>query len=946
MGEPPVEGFRVTPQQQRLLASGAGHLRARCVVALEVEADLAALQRRLGAIVERHEGLRTAFCAVPGLAYPLQVVGAATGAFAGGTAPSLRALPGGRVALEASALQVDAPSMLGIVRELFGESGEPPLQYPDLGEWQWEMLEAESTAAARERYAARLRAQPPPSRLLTAPPEADAGATWEPDEIDVRVDPAATSQGAGALLAVWWALLARVTGAGAVTTAAVAGGRSIPEVASAIGPLAKHMPVSASDLAALGMAALAERARAELHAAAEWHAYHDPCGAPVPTCFERWDADIAPGVRVERLAVHADRFELKLTILDGRAPRATLYADRRRVGRAVAEHLGRLYEDLLVAGAAAPGRPAGELPWRAPPDAPARPPAVAAPPDAPGAEPIDQRIRAHAAAHPDALAVACGGERLSYGALVARAERLARRLVALGLSPEARVGLALPRSPTWVTAMLAVLRAGAAFVPLDPTLPAARLERIRQTAGVALVIDDAWLDAHAGAGREITLPEPCPDRLAYVLSTSGSTGEPKAVAVEHRQVSAYLRGLEAHLGRGLRWAWVSSAAADLGYTAVFGALALGGALEVVREGSARALADRLRESPVDAMKITPSHLAALLADCDEVLPRAHLVLGGERLSRALVDRVRAIAPGCAVWNHYGPTEATIGCAMQRADAARAGAYLPLGRPLAHAAVQVIDASGSALPPLVVGELCVGGEGVARGYLGRPRETSERFIPDPGAPRPGARRYRTGDLGWMDLDGTIELVGRADRQIKVRGFRVELDEIEAVLAQAPGVDAAAVIARDDVVFAFATPAAALIATPTAAALRAHLALFLPEYMLPASIAIVPSFPRTPSGKVDRAALAGLGAQALRRPGPRPATPLEIELAALWEDLLARSEVGVDDDFFELGGHSLAAMRLVGQLDQRYRVDVPLTAIFEARTIRRLARVIDTLRGSAG
>ncbi|WP_437649310.1 amino acid adenylation domain-containing protein [Sorangium sp. So ce362] len=953
MGEPEVEGFRLTPQQQRLLASGVGGLRATCVVALEAEPDIAALERRLQTIVERHEILRTAFRAAPGLAYPLQVVGPAAGALADGTAPALRALPGARVELEVSALQADAPSMLGLVRELFGAEGEPPLQYPDLGEWQWEMLEAESTAPARERYAARRRAQPRPSVLLGAPPEPDPGGAWATEETEVHLDPGAASQGAAVLLAAWWALLARVTGAGGVMTAVVAGGRSLPEVASALGPLAKHVPVSAQDVAALGMEALIERARAELDAAAEWHSYHDPGAPPAPTCFERWDADVAPGVRVERLAVHADRFDLKLSVLVGRTPRATLYADRRRVERAVAEHLARLYEDLLAAGLAAPRRPIGELPFRARPWAPAPPQAVAAPPDAAS---IDPRIWAHSVAHGDAIAVACGAERLSYGALVARAERLARRLVEIGLPPEARIGLSLSRSPAWVTAMLAVLRAGAAFVPLDPTLPAARLERMRQIAGVSLVIDEAWLDAHAGADRDVALPAPRPDRLAYVLFTSGSTGQPKAVAVEHRQVSAYVRGLEAHVGRGLRWAWVSSAAADLGYTAVFGALALGGALEIVPQEGARALADRLRASPVDAMKITPSHLAALLEDGAGVLPRSHLVLGGERLSRDLVARIRELAPGCAVWNHYGPTETTIGCTMARADASRPGAYLSLGRPLAHATVEVIDANGRSLPPLVVGELCVGGEGVARGYLGDPRGTSERFLPDPGSARPGAQRYRTGDLGWMDLDGTLELVGRADRQLKVRGFRVELEEIEAVLARAPGVGGAAVIARDvlqsaardDVLSAFVVPSAAAVAAPTDAELRAHLALFLPEYMLPASISIVPSFPRTPSGKIDREALAGLvaRAQAPRRPGPRPAAGLEAELAALWEELLSTSDVGAEDDFFELGGHSLAAMRLVGQLHRRYRVDVPLMTVFEARTVRRLARALDALRGSAG
>jgi amino acid adenylation domain-containing protein/FkbM family methyltransferase len=450
-----------------------------------------------------------------------------------------------------------------------------------------------------------------------------------------------------------------------------------------------------------------------------------------------------------------------------------------------------------------------------------------------------------AATTPEATAVVCGETALTYRDLAARSRRLARHLRRRGVGPEVVVALLLERSWQAIVALLAVLEAGGAYVALEPSDPQRRLRTLLHDSGARLVVTcggggaaaaaelsaAGWLDlddaAAAIAGESPDrLPERTPDNaLAYVLYTSGSTGQPKGVAVEHRQLVHYVAAVREalDLGPGMSYALVSTLAADLGNTCIFPALLGGGCLHVIPRELAmdpEALAEHFRRRPVDCLKIVPSHLDALLRapGAAHLLPARRLVLGGEASTWEQLAQLRALAPECRIFNHYGPTETTVGAATHELVGAAPGAgAVPLGRPLAHSRLYVLDAHRQLAPAGVAGELVIGGEGVARGYLRDPRGTAERFLPDPFCGRPGGRLYRTGDRARWLADGTLESLGRLDRQVKLRGLRVELGEIEALLEQHPGVGKAVAVTRGDgaaaQIVAYVVPAAS---APAAAA----------------------------------------------------------------------------------------------------------------------------------
>jgi amino acid adenylation domain-containing protein/FkbM family methyltransferase len=422
---------------------------------------------------------------------------------------------------------------------------------------------------------------------------------------------------------------------------------------------------------------------------------------------------------------------------------------------------------------------------------------------------------------PDAPALAVAREALSYAQLEARANRLAVRLQALGVGPEGRVAILLERSVEAIVALLAVLKAGGAYVPLDPLQPEARLRWLVEDSGAAFVLTESrYAEAMAGTGARVIVPDreaaavdgpvvpprrlARPANLAYVIYTSGSTGRPKGVAVEHRQIVSYvLAAIERlEMRPGWRFALVSTLAADLGYTSLFPSLATGGCLHLLPPDlsfDAAGVEAYFDEHAVDCLKIVPSHLQALLAGSrpERVLPRHLLVLGGEATPGARLSRLRELAPGCRIANHYGPTEATVGGVAgfpEESDAVRTS--LPMGRPLGNARAYLLDGRqrrGAAGAPA---ELFLGGDGVARGYLDAPDLTAERFLPDPFSPVPGARMYRSGDRARRLHDGRLEFLGRADGQVKVRGFRVEPREIEITLKRHQDVREAVVTARPD------------------------------------------------------------------------------------------------------------------------------------------------------
>lgn len=444
-----------------------------------------------------------------------------------------------------------------------------------------------------------------------------------------------------------------------------------------------------------------------------------------------------------------------------------------------------------------------------------------------------------------------------------------------------------------------------------------------------------------------------PENLAYVIYTSGSTGQPKGVAVEHRNLLNYLYGILEKLpvSAGAHFATVSTLAADLGNTAIFPALCTGGCLHVIssdRRSDPEALADYCQRHPIDCLKIVPSHLEALLTSSQvaSILPRQCLILGGEAINWKLIQTVQAHAPNCQILNHYGPTEATVGVltyAVPYGQDQPGSEIVPLGHPIANTQIYLLNSHLQPVPLGVKGELYIGGNSLARGYLNRSKLTQEKFICNPFNSQPGARLYKTGDFARYRSDGTIEFLGRTDNQVKIRGYRIELEEIEAVLRQFPQVKQAIVIQHQDdtsqkrlVAYVVTQPGQ----TSNATELRHFIQQKLPEYMVPSAFVFLKSLPLTQNGKVDRKAL----------PAPdqasdstvsfvAPRTPLEAVLADIWAELLKVSRVGVHDSFFDLGGHSLLMTQLLVRVRETFQTDLSLSRLFATPTIAGLAEQIE-------
>ncbi|WP_213764824.1 non-ribosomal peptide synthetase [Caballeronia sp. dw_19] len=585
-------------------------------------------------------------------------------------------------------------------------------------------------------------------------------------------------------------------------------------------------------------------------------------------------------------------------------------------------------------------------------------------------EPVHVRVASHAQAQPEAPALIDREERLSYREVDQRTQRIACWLLDHGLGVGQHVAIVADRSAAFVVAMLGVLKAGGAYVPLDAGNPPQRLEQTLRGCGAQFVlwekekaefaldglqqttIDNAQQHTHA-LTRE--LPTVDSREAAYVIYTSGSSGTPKGVVIPHAALSNYVEAVLDRLALPPRstFAMVSTVAADLGHTMLFGALASGGTLHLIDRDTtldADCFARYMTENRIDVLKIVPGHLNALLQvqNAADVLPAHTLILGGEATAWPLLENIRALKPSCRVINHYGPTETTVGILTQ--DAAHAdsrAATLPLGLPLANTSTWVLDTHMNPVGAGETGELYLGGAGVARGYLGRPGMTAERFVPDPFTA--GARLYRSGDRARRLVDGAIEYLGRIDDQVKIRGYRVEPGEIAARLRALDGVlDAAVIVSAAGRLAGFATAKPGR--TLDTASLKKQLAAVLPDYMVPSSLRVLDALPLNRNGKLDRQALGELARKATRTGGsvhriPHGAT--EITLARIWSDVLGLAEskpessILRDDNFFALGGHSLAAMRMLSRVRAEWSIELPLRAVFSAPTLQALAVRIDEL-----
>jgi amino acid adenylation domain-containing protein len=660
--------------------------------------------------------------------------------------------------------------------------------------------------------------------------------------------------------------------------------------------------------------------------------------------------------------VDTAKFDLSLGLEEagGELVGAAEYATDLFDGSTIRRMLGH-FRGLLTAAVADPGARISELPLLSPAErfqvlVEWNPAPVPSP-----RETVPRLVAARAAEHPEAVAISGSGGSLTYGGLAAKAGGLARRLRAAGVGPERVVAIFLERSAELVIGALAVLEAGGAYLPIDPLYPAERVAFLLEDSGTPIVLTrSGLLGSLPGGVRAVALDRPEeewdlpagedgppaePENLAYVIYTSGSTGRPKGVAVQH----ASLAHLVAWHGQAYgvtgedRASLLAGPAFDASVWELWPCLAAGARVlvpdEAIRLSSARTV-EWLREERVTLCFLpTPLAEAALEQIQPGDLPDLRALLtGGDRLHRSGRPELPV-----ALFNHYGPTESTVVASWGRV-APDPWRDPPIGRPLPGLRIHLLDRRGEPAPAGVPGELHIGGAGLARGYVGRPGLTVEKFVPDPFAAlgeEPGARLYRTGDLARYLPGGEIEFLGRADHQVKIRGIRIELGEIESVLGELEDVREAAVLVRG-------ARLVAIIASPApldAGKLRDRLAERLPEALVPSAFVFLEALPLTPNGKVDRRALEAIEPPAAGRReegSAAPRTPVEEVLAGIWSRVLGVEKVGAQDDFFLLGGHSLLATQVLSRVRQAFGVDLAVRALFEHRTLAGLARRIEEAR----
>jgi len=902
------------------------------------------------------------------------------------------------------ALCADATTLQNLVAEVasFYVSGgaapapsDEPLQYADFSAWQHELLEGAEAAAGKEFWQ---RQDPSTFSALTLPFESSPfdDSEFEPGRLAVELGGeslAALLSAAGRqevrpadyLLACWQTLLWRVTEQPEIVVGHSCDGRKYEEVGRAMGLFARWLPVRCRFEAGYRFAEILEQVCGEMRAADEWQEYftwEQKAGGngrelayfPAGFEYERWPEPLAAdGLRLTHLRreVCFERYRVKLRAVESEGGlRLEFHYDAGQVRRESVAHLAGQLTTLIESAARDPRTPVGELEILSPEERglvldrfneTRR--------DYPRGLCVQELFERQAGRTPEAAAVAYEGGRLSYAELNERANLLAHFLRERGVGPDVPVAICAERSLEMVVGMLGVLKAGGAYVPIEPAQPRERLGHILSDVGSPLLLTQQrllqGLPEHGGSNvcldadwgeiargpRDNPRPLAAEANLAYVIFTSGSTGRPKGVCVEHRQLVNYVYAAAERLD--LRspgnCATVSTFAADLGHTMIFPALSFGGCLHVIsqeRASDPEALADYFGRNEVDCLKIVPSHLDALLnyTAPERLLPRRRLVLGGESSRWELLEKVRRLRPECEVFNHYGPTETTVGVVAHRLEGgerAERTPTVPLGRPVGNARVYLLDAG---LRPVLVGasgELHIAGAGVARGYLGQPALTAERFIPDPYGGEPGARMYKSGDLARYRPDGQIEFLGRADNQIKFHGHRVELNEIRAALNRHPLVrDSVVTLCQDGQGRANIVAYYVSRQEVEVASLREFLLGSIIEETLPNLFVHLKKLPLTLNGKINYRALPSLeeARRRVKRTFVEPRTETERTVAAVCAGVLGLERVGVEDNFFELGGHSLLATRVITLLREEFQVELPLRTLFEEPTVAGLALAI--------
>ncbi|MBE9190290.1 amino acid adenylation domain-containing protein [Gloeocapsopsis crepidinum LEGE 06123] len=854
---------------------------------------------------------------------------------------------------------------------------EEVVQYVQFAEWQNQLLE-ESDAEAGKNYWSQVSSLPLNTLL---PFEAKKYQyTFSPASLRLRLAPNITNKYATTeifLLTCWQILLWRLTKQADITIGMVARGREYEELHDALGLFAKTLPIRCQLTADLSFTDVLHLVEKQVADAEEWQDYFvDEClgedsnRIAFPFGFEFSQSPILSSSAAVNFAIYRqytciEPFKIKLSCIESNNLFIDFSYNQELFTLESIQQIAAQFQTLVTSAAQNPETPISKLEILSPSD---RQKLLVdfnnTQRDFPLNRCIHQIFEEQAANHPDKIAVVFEDEQLTYAELNHKANQLAHYLRSLKIDSEQIVGIYLERSLETIVAILGILKAGYAYLVFDVNLPAEAIAMRSHIAEVALVLTQESLAAKLPnnltyqcldknilqQSQENLSIQVSSDNLVYVVFTSGSTGTPKGVAIEHRQLLNYVWGILERLSlpAGASFATVSTFAADLGNTAVFSALCSGGCLHIVaqhRTTDSKLLADYFQRHSVDCLKIVPSHLAALLEDgAKSILPLQRLILGGEAASWSLIEQIRQLSPHCHIINHYGPTETTVGVmtyAISNEQTIYTTETVPLGRPLPNIQAYVLDEQLQLLPIGVPGELYIGGAGLGRGYLNSPELTKEKFITHSFGNSP-QRLYRTGDLVRYLPDGNLEFLGRIDNQVKVRGFRIELEEIEVVLSQHHQIQQAVVALQEDkpgdkrlIAYLVTKPNQQLSIDE----LRQFLQQKLPEYMLPSGFVLLKKLPLTANGKVNRQALPAPERQLESATIVAPRTPVEEVLTGIWAEILG-VKLGIYDNFFTLGGHSLLATQVISRLRKVFEIDLPLRQLFETPTVAEIATHIET------
>ncbi|WP_194791291.1 non-ribosomal peptide synthetase [Pseudomonas sp. UFMG81] len=988
-GEAPSGELFQTSAQQALSLQQAGHAWVHLALARLPEA--AELSVHLATLGARHEVLRTLYRRLPGMTWPLQevleqlplalhaqadrdldqalawarehVAGASQFSLAvsavAGAQPSLLLL-GSAASLDRATLVALADELATLCAGGTLADNEEELQYVDFAAWQQELRDDELGRQGAAFWQERLRGYQVAHRLAFETAGAASTARHQASRAGDSLLAAVAGEGGEArVLALWAAFLARISQQDRLLIGVAVDGRN-EELASAWGRYSRALPVAFDNRRSASLDELAGEVAASIEQSRSWL-----------DCLNEFELGLCSYGFAHQpstaLALDAEGPAERLRLVLGTG-KACLDGDAEAFSVAALEALLGQFLHFAEQALAAPAQDLGHAGLL---DAAGREQVLHGfNPQAASlrqARTLQSLFAEQAARNPQAIALSVGGERLSYAELDRQSNQVANTLRAQGAGPDQVVAVYGQRSRELVVALLGILKAGAAYLPLDPNYPAERLAFMLADAGARQVLaglplpegwaQDAQLQVtELAAGAPVwSASEQAPaelgsaDNLAYVIYTSGSTGKPKGVMVSHANAvaSTLARGqfYREPLGNFLM---LSSFSFDSSVAGVFWALSQGATLTLPDEHSHKdpqALAALIAREGVTHYLTLPSFHGQILEQLDAPALRC-VIVAGEACASEVLQRHGERLPGVALVNEYGPSEATVWSTATYLDLAdRHG--IAIGKPVPGLRVHVLDADLEPVAPGQEGELHVAGDGLCRGYLQRPSLTAERFLPDPFASAPGQRLYRSGDLARYRVDGNLDYLGRLDHQVKIRGFRIELGEIENALRGGRGVDDALVIARD-------TPAGKqllgfVVSTQEGHEqlgldLHSHLSQVLPEHMLPARIRVLERFPQTPNGKLDRNALLALDSRRSQYIAPR--TELEQTLAAIWADALQVEKVGVLDSFFELGGHSLLATGIRTRIQEALGLSIPLRVFFEGETLERLAQEIEALREQAG